>query len=215
MGTAKAKSAATARRAKLDELRRVERARERRNKIITVVICAVIFVVLAGGAGYLLFTIEGEEKKQETARTSPIKGEKTWKKLTQNHVAKPVTYPMTPAAGGDHAQAWMNCNGDVYAKEVRQENAVHALEHGAVWVTYNDKTPASDVATLKQKVSQTPYTLMSPHSKQTGPITLTAWGKQLSVDSASDPRIATFFDKYVQGEQTPEPGAACTNGLTA
>ncbi|MCX5275314.1 DUF3105 domain-containing protein [Streptomyces virginiae] len=208
-------SAAATRRAKLDAVRRAQAARDRRNKIITMVVCAAIFAAIAGGTTYLLFTIKGEEKKKEAAKTAPVSGEKTWDKLTQNHVAQPVTYPMTPATGGDHAQAWMNCNGDVYAKEVRQENAVHALEHGAVWITYSDKAAPEDVKKLTDRVKQTPYTLMSPHSKQTSPITLSAWGKQVDVDSASDARVNAFLTKYVQGPQTPEPGAACTNGLTA
>lgn len=42
---------------------------------------------------------------------------------------------------------------------------------------------------------------------------LTAWGKQVAVDSAKDPRVDQFFAKYVQGPQTPEPGAACTGGM--
>lgn len=218
MGSAKKTSAAAERRAKIEELRRQERARERRNKTITVAVCAVIFTALAGGTGYLLVTVKGEEqkedKKQDTARSTPIKGEKTWDELSRNHVPQTVRYPMTPAAGGDHAQAWMNCDGDVYAKEVPQENAVHALEHGAVWVTYNTKAPAADIKTLKETVSKTPYSLLSPHPKQKSPITVTAWGKQLELNTASDPRLTTFLTKYVQGTQTPEPGAACTNGLT-
>jgi hypothetical protein len=44
---------------------------------------------------------------------------------------------------------------------------------------------------------------------------LSAWGHQLSVNTAADPRVDQFLTKYVQGAQTPEPGAACTNGLTA
>ncbi|NEE58476.1 DUF3105 domain-containing protein, partial [Streptomyces sp. SID8455] len=31
--------------------------------------------------------------------------------------------------------------------------------------------------------------------------------------SATDDRVAQFMTKYIQGPQTPEPGAACTGGL--
>jgi hypothetical protein len=34
------------------------------------------------------------------------------------------------------------------------------------------------------------------------------------VTGASDPDVDAFFEKFVQGKQTPEPGAACTNGLS-
>ena len=47
-----------------------------------------------------------------------------------------------------------------------------------------------------------------------GKIVLSAWSNQLSVDSADDPRIKGFIKEYRQGEQTPEPGAACTGGVT-
>lgn len=46
------------------------------------------------------------------------------------------------------------------------------------------------------------------------PITLTAWGRQLNVKKASDPEVSKFLE-YVQGEQAPEPGAACTGGKAA
>lgn len=42
---------------------------------------------------------------------------------------------------------------------------------------------------------------------------LSAWGKQVAVDSADDKRVDQFFAQYVQGTQTPEPGAPCTGGL--
>ncbi|MBB5796324.1 hypothetical protein HDA41_004288 [Streptomyces caelestis] len=35
------------------------------------------------------------------------------------------------------------------------------------------------------------------------------------MDAASDPRVEQFTTAYVQGPQTPEPGAPCTGGLTA
>lgn len=205
------KAASAERRAKIEAMRRAEQARERRNRIITIVASAAILAGLAGGGWYL---IDAANDKEE-AKAAPVAGEKTWSKLTQNHVDKKVDYPMTPAAGGDHSQVWQNCNGDIYTQEIQAENAVHSQEHGAVWITYNDKASQADVKALAAQVAKTPYTLMSPIKAQSSPITLTAWGHQLSVNKESDPRVAEFLDKYVQGKQTPEPGAACTGGKAA
>lgn len=122
---------------------------------------------------------------------------------------------MAPPAGGDHDPVWQNCDGDVYAKPIRDENAVHSLEHGAVWVTYTNKATAADVKTLSERVTKTPYTLMSPRAEQSAPIVLTAWGQQVGVSSASDSRVDAFLDRYVQGPQAPEPGATCSGGVTS
>jgi hypothetical protein len=43
---------------------------------------------------------------------------------------------------------------------------------------------------------------------------LSAWGKQRSVTGAKDKNVDAFLSEFVQGKQTPEPGAACTNGLS-
>ncbi|WP_069169757.1 DUF3105 domain-containing protein [Streptomyces griseus] len=206
-------SPSAARRAKLEEARRKERARERRSRVITITAALVVVAGLVVGGGYLMSAADEQDKAEEQARTSPVTGERSWDKLTQNHVEKAVTYPMSPPVGGDHHPVWMNCDADVYTKEIPNENAVHSLEHGAVWVTYNDKAKEADVKALSERVSRTPYSLMSPLAGQDDPLMLSAWGKQVTVDSASDPRVAQFFTKYVQGPQTPEPGAACSGGV--
>ncbi|MFJ3620523.1 DUF3105 domain-containing protein [Streptomyces iakyrus] len=210
------KAAATSRKARIEEMRRAERARERRNRIITITLSAVIVAGVAGFGAYALNKANEKDEQQAAAVKKPVRGEKTWdaKKLGRNHVQTAVDYPMNPPVGGDHSQAWMTCDGTVYTKAIGKENAVHSLEHGAVWVTYNDKAADADVKKLSDKVAKTPYTLMSPVDDQPGMITLSAWGYQLTVDKASDPRVEQFLTKYVQGSQTPEPGAACTNGLT-
>lgn len=203
------------RRARIEQMRRAEQSRERRSRIITI---AVSGVVVAGLVGFGVYALnkESEKKEQKVAEAkAPVIGEKSWdaKKLGRKHVAKTVTYPMKPPVGGDHNQVWMNCNGDVYKEPIPDMNAVHSLEHGAVWVTYNSKASKSDIDALAAKVKKTPYSLMSPDDKQADPIMLSAWGKQRTVSSATDPNVDKFFEEFVQGKQTPEPGAACTNGL--
>ncbi|WP_405613434.1 DUF3105 domain-containing protein [Streptomyces sp. NBC_00076] len=211
------KAADVSRKARIEEMRRAERARERRNRILTITVSTVIVAGLAGWGAYAINNANEKEEQKAAAAKKPVSGEKTWdaKKLGRNHVAEPVKYPMQPPVGGNHNQAWMTCDGTVYTKAIANENAVHSLEHGAVWITYNDKAADADVKTLTDKVSKTPYTLMSPDKTQSGTITLSAWGHQLTVEKASDARVEQFLSKYVQGAQTPEPGAACTGGLPA
>lgn len=43
-------------------------------------------------------------------------------------------------------------------------------------------------------------------------VVASAWGKQLALPSADDPRIAEFVRAFRAGPQTPEPGAPCTGG---
>ncbi|MFG3283733.1 DUF3105 domain-containing protein [Streptomyces sp. NPDC048111] len=208
----------------LDELRRVEDARRRRGRIVVITSVTAAAVALAGLVGFGVYEFSGSGDNGGGTRTqaadapdpgAPIAGEKDWdaRKLTRNHVTTEVAYPMKPPVGGDHAPVWMNCGGAVYAKPVPDVNAVHSLEHGAVWVTYTGKASAADVRKLAAKVSTTPYALMSPYQGQTGAIVLSAWGRQVTVDGADDPRVDQFFTRYVQGPQTPEPGAPCTGGL--
>jgi hypothetical protein len=215
------KSSSAARKARVEEMRRAEQARERRGRLLTIAASVVVVAGLVVGG---IFVVRSQSGKDGDGTASDSKasghfvtgadGVKTWKgTLSRNHVTKKVDYPTEPPVGGDHNQVWMNCNGDVYTKAINDMNAVHSLEHGAVWVTYNSKAKKADVDALAAKVKKTPYTLMSPDDEQADPIMLTAWGHQRTVAGASDPNVDAFFEKYVQGEQTPEPGAACTNGL--
>ncbi|MEV6732703.1 DUF3105 domain-containing protein [Streptomyces sp. NPDC051364] len=201
--------------ARIAEMRRAERARDRRNAAIAITVSVAVAAGLIGFGAWVLIDKQEKKDAEAAARKAPVNGEQTWdaKALGRNHVETPVKYPMNPPVGGDHSPRWMNCNGDVYKNPVPEVNAVHSLEHGAVWVTYNEKAAKGDLDALAGTVAKTPYTLMSPVKEQAGTIMLSAWGKQLTVDKADDPRVAQFFTKYVQGPQTPEPGAACTSGL--
>ncbi|GHE29273.1 DUF3105 domain-containing protein [Streptomyces thermocarboxydus] len=220
MGSAKKSSAS--RTARIEEMRRAEQARERRNRILVVAASVVVVAGLVAG-GVVLVQAQSDDgggsaaddAKSAGTFVTDADGVRAWKgELGREHVTKSVDYPVTPPVGGDHNPVWMNCNGDVYEDEINATNAVHSLEHGAVWVTYNGDAPKADVEALAAKVKKTPYTLMSPVDGQKDPIVLTAWGHQRTVNGATDPAVDAFLEKFVQGQQTPEPGAACTGGLS-
>jgi hypothetical protein len=140
-----------------------------------------------------------------------VKGVQTF---TNNagHVETPVTYAQTPPAGGEHNPVWLNCG--VYSKPVPNENAVHSLEHGAIWVTYDPSISATELDTLKSKLPST-YAVLSPYEGLPSPIVLSGWNVQLQVDSAADKRIPAFFEEYWKSLSVPEPGAMCTGAFDA
>ena len=131
----------------------------------------------------------------------------------QAHTAAAVDYPETPPVGGQHDPTWADCTGTVYDAPLRAENAVHSLEHGAVWVTYDPAVAtAADVRTLTELVSGRPGLMLSPYPDQGVAVSLQAWDHQLQVRSAADPRVAEFADLLVfHPDATPEPGATCEN----
>jgi hypothetical protein len=116
-----------------------------------------------------------------------------------------------PPAGGLHNDIWQTCG--IYNEPVRPEHALHSMEHGAVWITYHPDVPPNQVDQLQNMVRGQTYILLSPYPDQDEPIALTAWGVQLTVESANDNRISRFIERYRLGPQTPERGATCSGGV--
>ena len=133
----------------------------------------------------------------------------------QQHVSTPVDYAESPPVGGEHAPPpdWADCTGTVYDIDIRHENAVHSLEHGGVWVTYDPERVGEDaVETLVGLVEGVSGRMLSPYEGLDAPISIQSWGHQLKVEQADDKRLKQFADLLTQNaEFTPEPGATCSN----
>jgi len=139
-----------------------------------------------------------------------IDGVETFENET-THVEGTVDYAQSPPAGGPHNSVWLNCG--VYTEPQVNEHAVHSLEHGAVWVTYDaDAVSGDELATLKSHLPST-YVILSPYEGLDSPIVLSSWNHQLKLDSASDERIPEFFEEYWRSQNVPEPNASCSGAL--
>lgn len=206
-----------AQRAALEKARKEQRAKELRSRVLTWSIVGVVIVGLGTGAGVVIADAAREQAAVAEAAASPVPGVTEVDDLTAEHVPdlpEPVATEvgtLVPPVGGEHDPVWQNCG--VYTEPVATFNAVHSLEHGAVWVTYAPGLSDDDVAVLRDAVGPYPYTILSPFTDLAAPVVLTAWGVQLELEDVNDERLDTFLAKYVQGEQTPEPGAACSGGL--
>jgi len=128
------------------------------------------------------------------------------------HVSPPtrVAYDMYPPVGGPHDAEWAACNGVVYDVAVRNENMVHTLEHGAIWITYNPDTIGDELDTLKGYVEGRQYITLSPYPGLDTKISLQSWGHQLKLDSATDARIQQFITALQRNQYlTPEVNGTC------
>lgn len=137
-----------------------------------------------------------------------IPGVEVFEDLSHDHVTTDVTYPQTPPVGGPHAPVWLRCA--VYTEPVPDENAVHSMEHGAIWVTYDPALSQDEVQRLSRLQGLKPeYVLVSPFQGLPSKVVASTWGLQLKADTVDDPRLADFVKEYAGGNQGGEKGADC------
>ena len=163
--TTRPDAAARAGRAKLDEMKKVQEAKERRTRLVLITSVTTVILLIAGIVGFTVWRDVSTRPSLDAVKEYTV---------TRNHTTNPVTYEQTPPVGGDHNPTWLNCG--VYTAPVPNELAVHALEHGAVWVTYRSDLPAGDVERLVDVVPDT-YMVVSPFEDLPAPVVASAWGQ--------------------------------------
>ena len=168
---------------------------------------AIITLVVVAAAAWMFVPRRGSYTSGGTGEI--IDGVRLFQNRT-GHTTEPVNYEQTPPAGGPHHPTWLNCG--IYGEPVPNAYAVHSLEHGAVWVTYDPSLSADALATLREHLPSS-YVVLSPYAGLPAPIVLSAWNAQLPVDSPEDPRLPRFFEEYWRNQNVPEPGALCTGGV--
>jgi hypothetical protein len=195
------------RRQELIRQRREERLKyaekHKRQQLITRIGLGALAVILIGAIGFGIYNWASDRSKNQ-----PPDGTVTYDYTGTHDETIPLTYDQYPPAGGVHNPTPQNCG--YYDQPIYDEHAVHSLEHGAVWITYQPDLPQDQIDVLKQTAEEMSYILVSPYPDQDSPIIMTSWDHQLKLDSVSDER----FDKFIQvfrnsSKYTPEFGAAC------
>jgi len=194
------------------EQKRIERkqapAKQQRDQKLLRIGGAILALLVFFGVGYGVynyFTTRDDHRKPE--------GVVSYNYTGGEHSNDSVSYTESPPVGGTHNPAWQACN--FYDGVIPNENAVHSLEHGAVWITYTADISDEDKKKLERWADDRPYLLVSEYEDQDSPFVFTAWNNQLPLDSLSDQKAIQFMNYYIQGPQTPERGATCSGGNTS
>jgi hypothetical protein len=184
-----------------------------------IILFSVVGLLALGIVGFAVWQVN-ENGLTVRERADRIDGVKDYYKINKayteerSHVWGQQKYDLSianPPVSGNHNQNWQRCLGDVYTAPIATEHALHAMEHGSVWITYRPDLPADQVEALAKKVRGKDYMMMSPYEGLDKPISLQAWGFQLKVDKASDGRIDEFI-KALRQNASLEPGTPCSSG---
>lgn len=161
-------------------------------------------------AGLAPFTPTAEN--MDPSRTIPGVVVETYQGGKHVRSDQQIAYTKSPPSGGAHDATWATCTGVVYSQPVRTENLVHSMEHAAVWIAYNpDQVDAATLDILRSKVASKPFMVMSPYPGLDTPISLQAWGHQLKLSDATDPRIDQFVFALARNPYiAPEPQGTCS-----
>ena len=121
-----------------------------------------------------------------------------------------VDYELQPSGRRDaRPRCWWNCG--FYDEPVPDENAVHTLEHGAVWLAYAPDLADADVEVIHD-LARAERRRCWPRPTRTWTtgvaVVATAWARQLALDSVDDPRLAEFVDA-VPGRRAGTRSRAC------
>lgn len=172
------------------KLREAGERQARRGRIFKKVGYWIIGLLIILGGGWLLIrssTPQGTDYSQSI----PV--------LDRNHIAEGTTYTSynsNPPTSGPHYPSPALTR--FYDKELRDEQVVHNLEHGNVWISYKPGLPVETIKTLKGFASGS--VIVSPRSANDSDIALAAWGRldkfNLENSKVDEIRIKDFILRY-------------------
>ena len=123
----------------------------------------------------------------------------------QEHIAVGASHPEynsnPPTSGWHYTQP---ANWGVYQTELPDEQVIHNLEHGGIWISYKDiddtaKTALEKIAKSNSKI------ILEPRSKNDAPIVLASWGRLQKFQTLDEQAILAFID--ANSNKSPEPFA--------
>lgn len=150
-----------------------------------------IVIVVAVGYGIFLLAQTAGPDGEDFSVAHSIQG--------RDHIADGETHPpynSNPPSSGSHYTS--TARGGFYEEPLPDEQVIHNLEHGDVWIAYHPDISDEAKETLEFFAGQ--YVVVSPRSENEGDISLVAWGRADTFDieneAVDEGRIRDFIRRY-------------------
>tara|TARA_B100000508_G_scaffold4874_2_gene3873 strand:+ start:3226 stop:3852 length:627 start_codon:yes stop_codon:yes gene_type:complete len=174
-----------------NELRRSERKAEQekmvRRKKIKSAAPWVIFIGLAVGGVVWMVSAAAEGAKNRPGEEVSIVG--------RDHVNVGDEHPgynSNPPTSGAHAgpAPWGFSENEIF-----DENAIHNLEHGGIWISYKDLDDDS-VDTLRKIARENSLSVViAPRASNDSSVAIASWGRLMKMDTVDEQAITEFIRK--------------------
>ena len=96
---------------------------------------------------------------------------------------------------------------------MRNETAVHTLEHGAVWITYQPDLPQEQKDTIRELVEAQTCVLASPYEGLDAPVVASAWASNCGWRPPTTPTCRVSSSPTARGRRRPSPARPAPAGL--
>lgn len=182
------------------ELRRQEdqkqQAGQKKKMFIKKIFTWTVWIGVIGGLGYGLIYVGSRPEKSRSGEVFPSLGAQH----IPNGAERPAYNSNPPTSGGHYGQpaAW-----GVYYQELPDEQIVHNLEHGGIWISYKDIDEE-----IKKKLeiigkNNPGSVVVSPRSANDAKIAIAAWTRLEKMDVYDEEKIINFIK--ANKNKSPEP----------
>ncbi|MGD9958975.1 DUF3105 domain-containing protein [Nocardioides sp.] len=183
---------------------------EQRRRTAQIVFAVLTAMTVVGLTVAVPLAVEQDRDDAHVAGAATLDEVKVFSNIPRYHTEGKVDYGQVPPVGGPHNPVWLACGS--FDAPVPDENAVHDLEHGTVWITYRPGLSPLQVDALTRMLPDDG--IISPYEGLPAPVVVTVWGRQLALTGADDPRLPLFLEEFGGGQTAPEPLATCGGGLS-
>lgn len=160
-----------------------------------------IVVVVAGFGGYLFWQDLKSGALEDPGNLVAVGQEFPSEGSTHVPVGTKVEYKTNPPTSGNHYPE--PANWGVYQQTLQDEQVVHNLEHGGIWISYKDidddtKAKLEDIA---RKNSGS--VLLEPRPANDAKIAIASWTRSITMDTFDRAKIEEFITH--NKNKSPEP----------
>ena len=181
---------------KRQEKNDARRQNEQNQKLKRILKWAIVVVsVIVVGYGLVFLARQGQQSRPGEAFA--IQG--------QEHIAvgaNHLEYSSNPPTSGPHYAQPVNWG--VYQIELPDEQIIHNLEHGGIWISYKpDIDPTIKVKLESIGNNYRGSVVVVPRAKNDSMIAVASWGRLEKLDNFDEAKITNFID--ANKNKSPEP----------